>query len=48
MATSKMKGTGSIKVNGVIEATIIGLNRKPKIDDEILGIALFIKERLDL
>jgi adenylate kinase family enzyme len=48
VAVSKLDGVGEVKVDGLIEAVVIGLDRKPRIDDVITAIALAIKERLEL
>jgi len=48
IAVSKMEGIGHVKVNEVIEATVIGLDRKPKTDEVIMGVAWHIKEKLKL
>lgn len=46
IATSKMYGTGDVQANEIIEATITGLDRKPKTDFVIESLAMLIKERL--
>jgi len=48
IAISKMEGTGHVKVNEIIEATIIGLDRKPRTDEVIISIASHIKKKLTL
>lgn len=46
VAVSKMTGASNVQQNGVIKATLVGLNRKPVIDEAVLSLALLIKERL--
>jgi hypothetical protein len=48
IATSKPSGTESISVNGIIKATVIGLNRKPKSDGIVKAIAWHIKLKLKI
>ena len=48
VAISKMIGVGNVKEKDVIEATLVGLDRKPKTDEVIMSLALLVKERLDL
>jgi hypothetical protein len=48
IVTSKLSGTGSMSVNGIIRATVIGLNRKPKSDGIVRAIAWQIKLRLKI
>lgn len=48
IAISKMCDTGSVSVNEIIEAIIIGLDRKPKIDEIVMSLAWHIKERLNV
>lgn len=45
---SKLTGTGSVKKKDIIEATVIGLNRKPVTDEVILSLASLIKQELNL
>jgi len=48
VAISKMSGTGCVSVNGVIEAIIIGLDRKPRINEIVTSLAWHVKERLNV
>jgi hypothetical protein len=48
IAVSKMHGTGDVKANAIIKATITGLDRKPKIDEVIDSLAVLIKKKLRL
>ncbi len=48
VAISRMIGEGNVKEKDVIEATLVGLDRKPKTDEVIMSLALLVKERLDL
>lgn len=48
VAISKMSGTGCVSVNGVIEAIIIGLDRKPRINEIVMSLAWHVKERLNV
>ena len=45
---SKLTGTGSVERKDIIEATVIGLNRKPVTDEVILSLAALIKQELNL
>jgi hypothetical protein len=48
-AVSKMSGVGEVKEgSGIIEATLIGFDRKIKADPVITTLAILIKESLDL
>jgi len=46
--TSKLSGVESISVDGLIEATLIGLNRKPRVDGNMRVIAWHIKRKLNV
>ena len=48
IVTSKPNGTESISVDGIIRATLTGLNRKPKVDGIIRAVAWHIKRKLDI
>jgi len=48
IATSKLSGTESMSVNGIIKATVIDLNRKPKSDGIVKAIAWHIKLKLKI
>ena len=48
IAISKMHGTGHVKNKVIIDAAIIGLDRQPNTDAVINGLALLIKEKLEL
>jgi hypothetical protein len=48
VAISRSTGTSCVQKNDVIEATLVGLNRRPSINEAILNLALLIKERLGL
>jgi len=48
MAVSKMTGSGNVSLNEIINATIVGLDRKPKVDETIESLTWHIKERLNL
>ncbi len=45
---SKLTGTGIAKKRDVIEATVIGLSRKPVTDEVIVSLAALIKQELSL
>ena len=45
---SKLSGTGSVKKKEIIEATVIGLSRKPVTDEVIISLAALIKQELSL
>jgi len=46
VAVSKLTGAGNVEKKRVIKATLTGLDRKPKTDGVMTGLALIIKERL--
>ena len=48
VAVSKMTGTSNVENNGVINATLVGLNRSPIVDESVLSLATLIKEKLGL
>ena len=48
IAVSKIIGLGNIENKDVIEATLVRLDRKPKADSVMVGLALLIKEKLNL
>lgn len=43
-----MDGVGSVSVDEIIRATVIGLDRKPKTDEIVKSLAWRIKERLKI
>ena len=45
---SKLAGVGRVEKKDVIRATIVGLNRTPKMDEVITSLAALIKEELRL
>jgi tRNA uridine 5-carbamoylmethylation protein Kti12 len=48
IAVSKITGLGNLENKDVIEATLVRLDRKPKADSIMVGLALLIKEKLNL
>ncbi len=48
IAVSKITGLDNLENKDVIEATLVGLDRKPKLDSVMISLALLIKEKLDL
>ncbi|MFB3889461.1 MAG: hypothetical protein ACE14S_08210 [Candidatus Bathyarchaeia archaeon] len=48
IAISKKTGLGSVEVQEVIRATLIGLDRRLKIDEAMMRLAMALKERLSL
>ncbi len=45
---SKLSGTGGVKKKEIIEASVIGLSRKPVMDKVIISLAGLIKQELSL
>jgi MinD-like ATPase involved in chromosome partitioning or flagellar assembly len=46
VAVSKISGDGNVKSNGLIEATLAGLDRKTRDDPAITSLALLLKGKL--
>jgi hypothetical protein len=48
VALSKVTGAGNVERNDIIRATLVGLDRTPRVDEVVISLALLIKERLGL
>lgn len=48
IAVSKMTGASNVKRKDIIRATLVGLDRTPRVDEVTISLALLIKEKLGL
>ena len=48
VAVSKVTGAGNVESKDIIWATLVGLDRTPRVDEVTISLALLIKERLGL
>lgn len=48
IAVSKVTGAGNVERKDIIRATLVGLDRTPRVDEIIISLAVIIKERLGL
>jgi hypothetical protein len=48
IAVSKVTGAGNVERKDIIRATLVGLDRTPRVDEVTFSLALLLKERLGL
>jgi hypothetical protein len=48
IAVSKLTGLGKVEIKDIIHATLVGLDRTPRVDEVTISLAVLIKEKLEL